>query len=786
MKFTEGYWVVSEQVKASYASQAFYAEKIDGGMRIVMTERPIKDRGDALNISTITLDFIVFAENNIQVTARHYEAYDNKEARFELYKEDTSYTVEITDEKAVMDTGVIAVHVNRRTGQYYFVSGDKVVTSCGFRNLGYMRWDKQPNTMLAKKNYMSDLYTPYMLTELSLKPEERVYGLGERFSAFVKNGQSIECWNEDGGTSSQIAYKNVPFYVTSEGYGIFVDHAQPVSFEVASEKVEYVGFTVEGEVLRYHFIYGPEIKEVLRTYTDMTGKPALPPAWSFGLWLTTSFTTSYDENTTSLFIDGMLERNLPLRVFHFDCYWMRGLKWCDFEWDNNMFHNVPEMLKRYKEERGLKICVWINPYFAQGTELFKYGVAHDYFLKRKDGKGVKQTDFWQPGMAILDVTNPDALKWYTQKLRELLAIGVDCFKTDFGERIPIDVTYYDGSEPVSMHNYYTYLYNKAVFELLKEVKGEQEAVVFARSATAGSQKFPVHWGGDSSASYPSMAETLRGGLSFALSGFSFWSHDISGFEQIASPDVYKRWVQFGMLSTHSRLHGSTSYRVPWLFDDEACDVVRYFTNLKCKLMPYLYRMSVYAHETGIPVMRPMILEYMGEMGMKDLDMQYMLGESLLVAPVFREDGTVEYYLPEGRWTHLLTEETKEGGRWYQDTYDYFSLPLFVRENTLLAIGYCDDKPDYDYSNQVAFHLYSLKNGQEAKAEVPDLEGKNVLCAVAKREGNQITLSINSIDEQPIFILHGIYQVQAEQGCKVEERKEGICIIPLTSQVKVTI
>lgn len=612
-----------------------------------------------------------------------------------------------------------------------------------------------------------------MVTELSLKAGERVYGLGEQFTSFVKNGQVVEMWNEDGGTSSQVSYKSVPFYMTNEGYGIFVDHTTPVSFEVASEKVAYVGFSVPGEEIRYHFIYGPTPKAVLVRYTDMTGKPALPPAWSFGLWLTTSFTTKYDEETTGSFIDGMAERNIPLRVFHFDSYWMKALRWCDFEWDDQTFSDVKNMLARYKKEKGLKICVWLNPYIAQGTPLFREGVEKGYFLMRADGRGVKQIDFWNPGIAIVDFTNPEAKEWYVGKLKNLLDMGVDCFKTDFGERIPIDVTYHDGSDPVSMHNYYAYLYNKAVFEMLREVKGVGEAVLFARSATAGCQQFPAHWGGDCSASYPSMAETLRGGLSFAMSGFSFWSHDISGFEKTASPDIYKRWVQFGMFSSHSRLHGSQTYRVPWLFDEEACDVLRYFTNLKCRLMPYLYRQAAISHETGIPMMRPMVLEFSDEPGVKDLDMQYMFGDSLLVAPIFREDGVGEYYLPEGRWTHLLSGEEREGGRWYRETYDYFSLPLFVRENTLLAMGGNEKLPDYDYTEGLELHLYALADGAEAVCKITDLTGQVVMTAKASRQGEKISFETDHPEKEPTLVVHGMEEVSAvEGGVKVVRELHG--------------
>ena len=382
---------------------------------------------------------------------------------------------------------------------------------------------------------------------------------------------------------------------------------------------------------------------------------------------------------------------------------------------------------------------------------------------RADGRGAKQIDFWNPGIALVDFTNPAAKKWYQDKLRTLLDLGVDCFKTDFGERIPIDVTYHDGADPLSMHNYYTFLYNQAVFDLLKEVKGEGEAVLFARSTTAGGQQFPVHWGGDCSASYPSMAETLRGGLSFAMSGFSFWSHDISGFEKTASPDIYKRWVQFGIFSSHSRLHGSQSYRVPWLFDEEACDVVRHFVHVKCRLMPYLYRQAVLSHETGIPMMRPMVLEFPQESGMKDLDMQYMLGDSLLVAPIFREDGVGEYYLPEGKWTHLLSSEERDGGRWYRETYDYFSLPVFVRENTLLAKGSNETLPDYDYTEGLELHLYALSDGVETFCEITDLTGQIVMRAKASRTGDTVTFETDRPEKKPTLVIHGMQEITKVEG-----------------------
>lgn len=741
MKFTEGFWLRSERSNGLFAAEAYTVDRIPGGMRIVAPVAKIGQRGDTLNMPTITIEFRACGQGTISVKAWHYEGYDNHLPEYE--KNETVYDadVTITEEEAVLDTGVMQVRVNRKSFGYTFEADGKVLTSCGFRNLGLMRWDKKVSTMLPADNYLKEDYEPYMLNELSLSVGECVYGLGERFTAFVKNGQTVDTWNEDGGTASQIAYKSIPFYMTNRGYGVFVDSSDHVSFEVASEKVEYVGFSVPGEKLSYYFFYGPSPREILKSYTALTGRPALPPAWSFGLWLSTSFTTNYDENTTSSFIDGMMERDIPLSVFHFDCFWMRAFHWCDFEWDKECFPDIKGTLKRY-HEKGLKICAWINPYIAQGTPFFAEGAKCGYLLKRADGKGVWQTDNWQAGMGLVDFTNPDAVKWYTDKLRTILDCGVDCFKTDFGERIPVNVTYFDGSDPHAMHNYYTYLYNKTVFHLLKEVKGEGEAVLFARSATAGSQQFPVHWGGDCFANYPSMAETVRGGLSFAMSGFSFWSHDISGFESTATPDLYKRWAAFGLLSTHSRLHGSGSYRVPWLFDEEACDVVASFTKLKCRLMPYLYSKAIEAHEEGTPVMRPMVFEFTQDPGAAYLDAQYMLGESLMVAPILNENGICDYYLPAGTWTHLLSGQVRQGGTWNKDTYDYFSLPLYVRENTLLPVGAVENRPDYDYEAGLALRLYQPKDGKEAECKIPSVDGSIVNVITAKREGNEILLKLN--------------------------------------------
>ncbi|MDQ6422683.1 alpha-xylosidase [Paenibacillus sp. LHD-117] len=733
MKFTDGNWLIREGFGVLGAVQAHDFEQSAGRLTAYASPRPIVSRSNMLDTMLLTVQFHSPIEGVIGVKLIHHAGVVERGPAFELAGEGGHAVIEENEAEAMLTTGNLSVHI-RKGGEWrvdFYRNGERL-TGSAQKSMAYITSSGDGKA--------------YMREELDLGVGEWVYGLGERFTPFVRNGQTVDLWNKDGGTSSEQSYKNIPFYLTNKGYGVFINHPELVSLEIASEKVKKVQFSVEGESLSYYIVDGPSMKDVLGRYTDLTGKPALPPAWSFGLWLTTSFTTDYDEATVMSFVDGMAERDLPLHVFHFDCFWMREFHWTDFQWDERVFPDPVGMLKRLKE-KGLKICVWINPYIAQRSRLFEEGMKNGYLVKRPTGD-VWQWDLWQPGMALVDFTNPAACEWYASYLRQLVDMGVDSFKTDFGERIPTDVVYYDGSDPYKMHNYYTYLYNQVVFDVLEEKLGRGEAALFARSATAGGQKFPVHWGGDCYADYESMAESLRGGLSLGLSGFGFWSHDIGGFENTAPTHVFKRWLAFGLLSSHSRLHGSKSYRVPWAYDTEAVDVTRFFTKLKCTLMPYLFRTAVQATEQGVPSMRAMVLEFPEDPTCEMLDRQYMLGDSMLVAPIFSEDGKVTYYLPQGTWTNFLTGETTEGGSWRKETHDFMSLPLYVRPNTLLAIGADDRRPDYDYADGVKLSLYALEDGKSAEAVVHDLKGAVTLRAVATRRGSEIAVQAESSAGKP--------------------------------------
>ena len=738
MLFGNGCWLQKEGC-ACFTPQEVYFENTEATkVTLCLPTSRIVNRGCTLGGINLTMVITSPAPDVLRVQTYHHLGVKKREPEFELYqKEEQPLTVTSDEEKLTVTSGGLTLEIGKKNWYMAYRRGNEVITRSAAKDLACMKTDWKGDAY-----DKGDGTETYMRQQLTMGVGELIYGLGERFTAFTKNGQSVAIWNEDGGTSTYQSYKNIPFYISNKGYGVFVNHPEKVEFEIGTEQVTKTAFSVEGGYLDYYLFNGPSMKEVLERYTDLTGKHSLPAPWTFGLWLSTSFTTNYDEETVMSFVDGMLDRGIPLRTFHFDCFWMKEFHWTDFVWDSRVFPDPKGMLSRIKA-KGLNICVWINPYIAQESCLFAEGMEKGYFVKRTNGD-VWQWDMWQPGMALVDFTNPDACTWYQEKLAGLLDMGVDCFKTDFGERIPVDgIEYFDHSDAKKMHNYYTYLYNKTVYDILEKKRGKGEAVLFARSATVGGQKFPVHWGGDCWSDYESMEESLRGGLSLLMSGFGFWAHDIGGFESTSTPDVYKRWVAFGLLSSHSRLHGSTSYRVPWAYDEEAVDVVRFFTRLKARLMPYLYKTAIQANKTGVPTMRSMVLEFTEDRTCHYVDKQYMLGDSLLVAPIFNEESLADYYLPAGRWTDFFTGEVKEGGRWIHEKHGYLSVPLLVKENSIVAIGAHDDKPDYDYGEDTELRIYEPVAGTTVTETVYGMDGSEEIKISVTTEEGKISVSVET-------------------------------------------
>lgn len=598
MKFTNGYWMIRDGVDALYAREAYElaADATTESLNVLAPTSVVRGRYDTLNLPTFNVDITTPAEGVIRVRAEHWQGATEYPG-FPLNADEPGnrdYVTVQANGNGDGEVGVNGADVTLTTGgltakvvkgtpwNLTFIGEDgKVLTESAGKSLGRFKLGAESNvtaqpvgefgvTMDGSARDESDVF---IAIQLHLSVGEDVYGLGERFGAYVKNGQSVDIWNEDGGTASEQGYKDIPFYMTSNGYGVLVNNRGHVSFEIGSENTEA---------------------------------------------------------TINSFIDGMAERDIPLAAFHYDCYWMREFHWCDFEWDKRFFGDIESTLKRLHEDKG--------------------------YLVRKPNGEVWQTDFWQAGMGLVDFTNPAAREWFKDKVKALLNQGVDAIKTDFGERIPRDVVWYDGSPKLSMHNWYTQLYNQAVFEAIEETYGKGNACLYARSATVGGQQQPVHWGGDCESTFNGMAQSLRAGLSLTSSGFGFWSHDSGGFEgAFPDPAVYKRWVAFGMLGSHSRLRGSTVYRVPWLFDEEdekngvalvpgqtAVDVVREFTKLKLELMPYVYQLGLQPHVNGTPVMRSMFVEFPDDPACRTLDRQYMFGPSMLVAPVFTYSGEVSY------------------------------------------------------------------------------------------------------------------------------------------------
>ena len=713
MKFTEGRWTVKEGITLDWMGNVERFGIQDDKVDLLLT-KPQRNRGDTLNSVTISATARSPLEGVIAVNFSHWTGEEDLGPRFPLFESAPKLKINDSNKTSLdVSSSPLDLSINTAPNELAFTysRNDEKLTGHSFRSIAVVTSTNTPQYNISQGIYAQQ--ESYILLELDLSVHEKVFGLGERFGPFVKNGQAVDIWNEDGGTSSELTYKNIPFYMSSRGYGVFFNNPGKVMLEVQSERTTRVQAAVQGQSLEYMVIAGPSPKDILNRYTALTGRPGLPPAWSYGLWLTTSFTTSYDEKTVTSFLDGFKSRSIPLTVFHFDSFWMKPFQWCDFCFDADNFTDAAGYLARLKKH-GMKLCVWINPYIGQASPLFQEGKKNGYFIMRADTHRatVWQWDNWQAGMAVVDFTNPDASKWYSNHLRRLMDMGVDSFKTDFGERIPFhpnQVKYSDGSDTVRMHNFYSFLYNKTVYETMQS--HGKDACLFARSATAGGQQFPVHWGGDCESTFEAMAETLRGGLSLALSGFAFWAHDIGGFEGLPDPALYKRWVQFGLMGSHSRLHGSSSYRVPWIYDpdkypgeDEACSkVLRESVERKMALMPYLLRTALEGHVAGTPVLRAMFLEFGDDdPNVWPLDTQYMFGSQILVAPVFSKIGEVTFYVPfssrqgEAKWrSYFDHHKTYKEGRWYTETHGFDTMPILLRPGAVVPFNPTLKVPDGD-------------------------------------------------------------------------------------------
>ncbi|SPO07764.1 related to glucosidase II, alpha subunit [Cephalotrichum gorgonifer] len=755
VRLRDGQWMTAEGMKVDYAEEVYdiASQEDQQAMSLLCPTKKVLSRGDSLNLPTITVDLKAEMDGVISVEATHFAGAQNKGPHFDLFPDgqpSISGKIVKSGKGTTLESGSVAVTISSdpHTFNLEFHSTDRsqTLTTLGHRSTGYAVTPYPSNPM-----QLGDLrdFKHYMFLQTNLSVGESVHGLGERFGAWNKVGQAVTLWNSDGGTSSDQAYKNVPFWMSNKGYGVFIDNPGRIEMEIGSERCCRVQTTIESQRLKMYIIYGPTPKDILKRYSALTGRPGKVPAWSYGLWLSTSFTTNYDEKTVTSFLEGMKARNTPVEVFHFDCFWMKAFTWTDFVFDSERFPDPKGQIARIKES-GLckKVCVWINPYIAQHGAAFKHAAEKGYLLKRKNGD-IWQWDLWQAGMGLLDVTNPEAAAWYVECLDGLFDKGVDAIKTDFGERIPTqDVQWFDETvDPIRMHNYYSFVYNQIVYRALQKRFGDDQAVLFARASTAGCQRFPLQWGGDCESTPEAFAESIRGGLSLGISGFSFWSCDIGGFEGYPPPWIYKRWVAMGLLCSHSRLHGSNSYRVPWTVDDddkteEGCSkTLAKWTALKNRLMPYIISQAAESIAGGLPLsLRSVALEFPNDPTAWYIERQFMLGSQILAAPIFQESGEVEFYLPKGKWTSYFTNEVKSGPGWFKEKHAFGTLPLYVRENTVLVLGNRSQAGTvYDYTKDVEVALYQVSIG--AKAILVNNEGEEIGELVVGADGKLTDTSI---------------------------------------------
>ncbi|KAH7128543.1 glycosyl hydrolases family 31-domain-containing protein [Dendryphion nanum] len=744
MKFRDGMWLTSDQHTVQYAEEVYTVTPREDGKAVTLLcpTKKIFSRGDTLNLATLSIELEAQFDGVISLEVTHFAGSRRLGPDFDLFPDgrpESSGAISQTDTGTTVSSGALSATVSGAEHdfniRFHSTEGSKTVTSLLSRSVGLAY-----SPALTTPKQVEDLsnHQHYVFTQTELGVGESIHGLGERFGAWNRVGQSIEVWNEDGGTSSDQAYKNVSFWLSSKGYGVFIDTPDKIDLEIGSERCCRLQTSVQSQRLKWYIIYGPTPKEVLQKYSILTGKPGKPPAWSYGLWLSTSFTTNYDEQTVRHFVETMSAYKIPVEVFHFDCFWLRAFHWTDFTWDPAFFPDPAGFLTRLKES-GLanKISVWTNPYVGQASPVFKYAADKGYLLKRPNGD-IWQWDLWQTGMGIVDFTNPEACDWFRSCLEKLYDTGVDCIKTDFGERIPTkNVQWFDNSvDPSRMHNYYAFIYNKLVYETLQKRYGKNEAVLFARTACAGTQRFPLQWGGDCESTPAALGESLRGGLSLGLASFSSWSNDIGGFEGKPPPWIYKRWVAFGLLCTHSRLHGSSSYRIPWSVDDsstepENCtEVLRHWVRFKRRLMPYLFAQAEESIENGWPTsIRAVALEFPDDPTSWYLDRQFMIGSQILAAPIFNEANEAEVYLPPGRWFDFWDGKEVSGGRWVKQTYGFLQTPMFVREGTILVLGQEEGEGGFGYdwlNGGGVVRVYGGKEGDKAVLVNAGFEEKGTL------------------------------------------------------------
>jgi alpha-D-xyloside xylohydrolase len=510
----------------------------------------------------------------------------------------------------------------------------------------------------------------HIATSFTLSPDEKLFGGGESFTRLDKRGQKLVLWAYDAySAQTPNMYKPVPFFMSSRGYGMFVHTSAPLTLDLGGSYGEAAVIYLGDDVLDLFFFFGSP-KDVLSEYTALTGRATVPPLWTFGLWMGRESYSSEDEVRD---VAKKLRRyRIPCDVIHLDTDWTEAPHRCDFKFSESRFKDPERMISDLKDA-GFRVSLWQLPYFNPNNELHEEAIENGYVVLSANGKPPIDD-------AVVDLSNPDAVLWYQEKLAHLLRMGVGIFTADFGEAAPLSGIYHGRRSSFLEHNLYPLRYNKAVADITRETTGN--GATYARSAWAGSQRYPLHWGGDAEPTDGALAGTLRGGLSLGLCGFSFWSHFIGGFSRESPEDLYLRWLAFGTLTSHSRCHGAPPTE-PWEYGEEFMDDFRRAVELRYRLMPYVYAQAKLASQKGHPMLRTLFFEYPEDLTSWLVEDQYLFGTDILVAPLMEDTPGRNVYLPPGLWTDYQTEKTYEGARWHHITAGEVPVVMLVRDGAAI-------------------------------------------------------------------------------------------------------
>lgn len=533
----------------------------------------------------------------------------------------------------------------------------------------------------------------------TLTADEMIFGCGESATGLNKVGQKVNLFVTDPqGPETDQMYKPIPFFMSNRGYGMFMHTSAPVTCDFGAT---YIGLNkmFMGDENLDLFVFFGEPKDILDEYTDLVGKPGMPPLWSFGTWM--SRITYFSEKEGYDVAANIRKNKYPCDVIHFDTGWF-DVDWqCDYKFSENRFQNPQQMLKDLKSQ-GFHVCLWQLPYFTPKNRYFPELIKKDMYVKNGNGE-LPYED------VVLDFSNPETVKWYQDKLAGLLNIGVSAIKVDFGEAAPLNGIYASGKSGWYEHNLYPVRYDMAVSEITKKLHNEN--IMWARAAWAGSQRYPLHWGGDAATTNTGMLGTLRAGLSFGLSGFSFWSHDMGGFVKSTPEDLYCRWLPFGFLTSHTRAHGAPPTE-PWLYDSKRVqDVFRKSAEMKYRLMLYVYAQAKECTEKGLPMLRALFVEFPDDPGAWKVDDEYLFGSQILVAPLLESGITGRtVYLPEGKWIDYQTEKVYEGG-WHRIEAGSLPIIMLVRDGSVLPhLKLAQSTSEMDWS-KMSLKVYSADKKQ---------------------------------------------------------------------------